>query len=127
MGDLMLISMAAGTAMTAFISSSKGVKDSCDNWKKSLEQYNDTKKSWESVLQTQGRVDSEIKEYTQKLATLQNNIKMANKISEKAFIKKRNQIIITMVLTIFSVLIILLLRKFDVYKNIWNLITGKNK
>lgn len=127
MGDLMLITMAAGTVMSTVINSTKGVEDSCNNWQKSLDQYKDTKKSWDSVLQKQGKIDDEITEYTQKLATLQNNFKMANKISEKAFILKRNQIIITMAVSIFSIIIILLLRKFNVYKNIWNLITGKNK
>lgn len=117
--------MIAGTAMSTVISSTKGVEDSCDNWQKSRDQYNDTKKSWDSILQKQGKIDDNIKEYTQKLATLQNNFQMANKISEKAFITKRNQIIITMIASIFSIIIILLLRKFNVYKNIWDLITGK--
>jgi hypothetical protein len=125
MGDLMLITMGAGTVMSTVINSTKGVEDSCDNWQKSLDQYNDTKQSWDKVLQKQGKIDDEIKDYTQKLATLQNNFKMANKLSEKNFIAKRNQIIITMAVSIFSIIIILLLRKFNVYKNIWNLITGK--
>lgn len=127
MGDLMLITMAGGTVMSTLINSGKGLEDSCGNWQKSLDQYNDTKKSWESVLQTQGKIDDQINDYTKKLATLQNNFKMANKISERAFIKKRNQIIITMAVSIFSLIILLLLRKLNVYKNIWNLIIGKNK
>jgi hypothetical protein len=100
------------------------VNDACSEFNKSQAAFAKTKSEWDSILVT-GIINLEsAKILNDQLVTQKNTYKNATRIVHEVF---RQQEKITMIIIgtfIFSIIISFLLRYFNVYSNVWNLIVN---
>lgn len=123
-GIILFGSMVAGGIGSAFNSNSAGaIKNACDNWSQSEEQYKKTLKKWQDIIKDQSLLLTEAKQLGQDLVLSSITYKNSLKNLKDKYRKQEASYIIGLAIFIFIILLALLFKYFNVIPSIWKYIT----
>ena len=123
-GTILFGSMIAGGIGSAFNSNSAAaIKNACDSWYTTEQQYKKTLQDWQDVIKNESLLIYQAKKIGQDLVlssvTYKNSL---NNLKDK-YKQQETSYIIGLAIFIFIVLLSLLFKYFNVIPSIWNYIT----
>jgi type II secretory pathway component PulF len=125
-GLFMMGGMIAGAIGGAIKNnSSENIDDACSAFNKANQELEKTLKHWEKITKDEALLEASAAELGE---TLTKNADFYNEKKNQIHDAFREQEIITMAtigVFIFIIIIALLIKYFNIYENIWNLIVGK--
>ena len=126
MGDIFLGVMVAGGIGGALAGNSSGkIKNACNQWQQTLDEYNHFACEWKNILNS-GNMDlAEVKVLNTSLVDLGNNYKEGLLQMKDTFRQQELATVIGIVILIFIILISFLFKYFNVYGMVWNFIVNK--
>ena len=105
--------------------SGSNISDACNSFNKEQQRFNDTKNAWKDVLNKDAINLQKAQSINNTLVLNSIKYKNATRIVHDVFRQQENITMVIIAVFIFSIIITFLLRYFNVYSNIWNLIVNK--
>ena len=121
----MLIGMGAGLAGNAFLDSSVNVENTCnelDAAQKNLDQITD---SYKKLISQQISIENAIDTYRRQAGAHKHNTNILIKYFKDSYKQQQLRTDVSLSIFLFVLILFLLLKKFNVFGNIWNLIVKK--
>ena len=125
MGDLLMAGMLIGGVGGAIKNnSSSAIEDACNGFNQANDQLKKAISQWKSILGDATKIKAQAQSLGQTLTTNKDFYVQKKKDLHDAFRLQELQTMIMLGVFIFSIIFTLLMRYFNVYGNIWNLIVG---
>lgn len=126
MGDFLMMAMIVG-AIGGAVRNNTGssISDTCQAFEDSRNQFNKTKSDWQKILSNQQDIKQKALEFRTTLVQNINDYQARQKELVENYKIQEVIVISTIAIFIFMVIVLFLLRYFNVYGNIWDLIVNK--
>lgn len=126
MGDFLMLGMLIG-GIGGAIKNNKGseIKDACDAFSDVNKEFLTQVATWKEAIKEQQTLKDNATGLGQKLANNLANYKAKKDIMHNKYLEEETLTITIISVFILSIIFTFLMRYFNVYGNIWNLIVGK--
>lgn len=126
MGDFLMLGMLIG-GIGGAIKNNKGseIKDACDAFSDVNKEFLTQVDTWKEAIKEQQTLKDNATGLGQKLANNLANYKAKKDIMHNKYLEEETLTITIISVFILSIIFTFLMRYFNVYGNIWNLIVGK--
>ena len=125
LGGAMIIGMGLGLAGNAALDSTVNTQKACDQINQANQNLQDMKKQYKQLLQNEALVKQSIEKYITTAKVHKRNTKILVGIMRDEFKQTQLRQNVSLGIFLFVLILFLLLKKFNVFGNIWNLFTKK--
>ena len=125
LGPAMLAGMAAGLTGNAALDSSFNLQNTCDQISSAQENLNQISDAYKKLLSNEMSVKDAISNYRIQAGNHKHNTEILTQFLKDSFRQQQLRQEISLGIFLFVLILFLLLKKFNVIGNIWNLIVKK--
>ena len=125
LGGAMLIGMGAGIAGNAALDSTVNVQNTCNQIDAAQQNLNQITDSYKKLLSNEISVKTAIDNYKLQAGTHKHNTRILTQYLKDSFRQQQLRREVSLAIFLFVLILFLLFKKFNVFGNIWNLITKK--
>ena len=125
LGGAMLIGMGAGLAGNAALDSTVNVQNTCNQIDAAQENLNKITNSYKKLLSNEMSVKDAINNYRIQAGNHKHNTEILTQYLKDSFRQQQLRREVSLAIFLFVLILFLLFKKFNVFGNIWNLITKK--
>ena len=121
MGAIMLAQVISGGIQGA-MNVTTGTTEACDELRSYDKQLAAAKEKWNSILADQEAVDYDLSEFTTDLEVIANSFNIAISKAKEEALQKHYITSATISFVIFTIIILLIIKRFNIFKNLQYLI-----
>ena len=124
-GGAMLLGMGAGLFGDAALDSTSNVQKTCNQIDAAQQKLNQITDSYKKLLSDEISVKNAIDNYKLQAGEHKHNTEILTKYLKDSFRQQQLRQEVSLAIFLFVLILFLLFKKFNVFGNIWNLITKK--
>lgn len=123
LGGAMLIGMGAGLVGNAALDSTVNVQNTCNQIDAAQQNLNKITDTYKKLLANESLAEHEINDYITNVGLHKHNTEFLTKYLKDSFRQQQLRQEVSLAIFLFVLILFLLFKKFNVFGNIWNLIT----